>query len=87
MSSLSLSLSSSPPNKYCLVFSSQKDRQEWEQVLRNAQLSFPGQQKHNDTNKPHKQVLQRNSSLSCQSYVPRFLWHVPLPPCRVGSQV
>ena len=93
---ISISLYSSPPAKYFLIFSNQKEKQHWEQLLRNTQVgaaSSPMLSGHHrmmrldDSNEYHNVSSGLDIHNSQKVLLPKYTSLVTLPSCRVGSQV
>ena len=93
---LFISLYSSPPAKYFLIFSNQKEKQHWEQLLRNTQVgpaSSPMLSGHHrmmrldDSNEYHNVSSGLDIHNSQKVLLPKYMSVVTLPSCRVGSQV
>lgn len=91
-----ISHDSSPPAKYFLIFSNQKEKQHWEQLLRNTQVgaaSSPMLSGHHrmmrldDSNEYHNVSSGLDIHSSQKVLLPKYMSLVTLPSCRVGSQL
>ena len=85
-----------PAAKYLLLLSNQKERQQWEHTLRNAQLSsgplggsrLQQMEEYDYPLRPPSGGPGRvNRQSSLKTPTPKLLSHLSLPSCRVGSQV
>ncbi len=88
--------SSVPAAKYLLLLSNQKERQQWEHTLRNAQLSsgplggsrLQQMEEYDYPLHPSNGGPGRvNRQSSFKTPTPKLLSHLSLPSCRVGSHV